>query len=162
MGEVTQQEIDERVAILKHFRSLLQQQRNKFQEYLNVLEKQQLSIATEDTDAMFSHTELEQQVVSNIANLRKVIVPIHTMYQDLSKGKHISPAEDTEILSLQNELDNLQDKVIAQNKKNQQLLRSHMLDIKARLTAIKQSPYKMARSVYAQGAVTGQIVEVQI
>ena len=38
MAELTQQELDERVALLRKFRSVLEQQRNKFQEYLTVLE----------------------------------------------------------------------------------------------------------------------------
>ena len=44
MKEFSQKEIDERVAVLKRFKILLETQRNKFQEYLNVLEKQESSI----------------------------------------------------------------------------------------------------------------------
>ena len=61
---LTQEEIDERIAILKRFRKLLEEQRNKFREYLDVLEKQQSAIENGDTDAMLAHTELEQQIVS--------------------------------------------------------------------------------------------------
>ena len=60
--ELTQEELNERVALLKKFRGLLEQQRAKFQEYLTVLEKQQDSISTENTDALLAHTELEQQI----------------------------------------------------------------------------------------------------
>ena len=60
MAEITQQELDERVALLRKFRSLLEQQRNKFQEYLNVLEKQQDSITSQNTESLIAHTELEQ------------------------------------------------------------------------------------------------------
>ncbi|MBR7064567.1 MAG: flagellar biosynthesis protein FlgN, partial [Treponema sp.] len=60
MSELTQQEFEERVAILKRFRTLLEQQRNKFREYLNVLEKHQESILEENTEALVAHTELEQ------------------------------------------------------------------------------------------------------
>ena len=35
--ELTQAQIDERIAVLKRFRTLLEQQRNKFREYLHVL-----------------------------------------------------------------------------------------------------------------------------
>ena len=42
-NELTQAELDERVAILKRFRTLLEKQREKFQEYLKVLEKQIIS-----------------------------------------------------------------------------------------------------------------------
>ena len=81
MEELTQQELDERVALLRKFRSLLEQQRNKFREYLTVLEKQENSITSENPETLIAHTELEQQVVKNIANLQKVIVPMSKMYK---------------------------------------------------------------------------------
>ena len=80
MAEITQEELNERVAILKRFRTLLEQQRGKFREYLDVLEKQHDSITTENTEALLAHTELEQQVVKNLANLQKVIVPMSKLY----------------------------------------------------------------------------------
>ena len=52
MEKITQEELNERVAILKRFRSLLEQQRNKFREYLTVLEKQQDSINDENTEKL--------------------------------------------------------------------------------------------------------------
>ena len=36
MAEISQEELNERVAILRKFRSLLEQQREKFREYLKV------------------------------------------------------------------------------------------------------------------------------
>ena len=47
MANLTQTEIEERTAILKRFRSLLEQQRAKFKEYLHVLEEQEKTIKTE-------------------------------------------------------------------------------------------------------------------
>ena len=44
MEELTQQELDERVALLRKFRSLLEQQRNKFREYLR--NKESIKIIT--------------------------------------------------------------------------------------------------------------------
>lgn len=46
MAELTKQEIDERVAILKRYKSLLEQQRNKFREYLKVLENTRIQFLT--------------------------------------------------------------------------------------------------------------------
>ena len=67
MSELTQEELNERVAILRRFKSLLEEQRGKFREYLNVLEKQQDSITSENPESILAHTELEQQVVKNLA-----------------------------------------------------------------------------------------------
>ena len=73
MKEFSQKEIDERVAVLKRFKILLETQRNKFQEYLNVLEKQESSIENEDAESLKIHTEIENEVVNNIKNLQKVL-----------------------------------------------------------------------------------------
>ena len=70
MAEITHEELLERVALLRKFKSVLEQQRNKFKEYLSVLEKQQNSIESENPETILAHTELEQQVVKNISNLQ--------------------------------------------------------------------------------------------
>ena len=72
MAAISQEELEERVAVLHRFKTLLQQQRNKFQEYLTVLEKQQDSITSENPEKLLAHTELEQEIVRNISTLQKV------------------------------------------------------------------------------------------
>lgn len=146
MAEISQEELNERVALLKKFKQLLQQQRGKFQEYLNVLEKQQDSITEEDPEKLLAHTELEQQVVKNLSNLQKVIVPMTKMYRKTSNLQTVT--EDVEIQKLQNELSDLQNKVLKQNEINRDLLRIHIDQIKAHLNNFK-NPYKNNRSVYA-------------
>ena len=157
MAEITQQELDERVALLRKFRSLLEQQRNKFQEYLNVLEKQQDSITSQNTESLIAHTELEQQVVKNIANLQKVIVPMQKMYKAAVPMAHT--AEDSSINQIQNELNALQTKVLKQNQINRDLLRSHIEEIRTQIQNFK-NPYKNIRSVYAQPQRVASLVEV--
>ena len=158
MAELTQQELDERVALLRKFRSLLEQQRNKFQEYLNVLEKQQDSITSQNTENLIAHTELEQQVVKNIANLQKVIIPMQKMYNASVPMAHT--AEDSSIVQIQNELNSLQDKVLKQNQINRDLLRTHIETIRTQIQNFK-NPYKNVRSVYAQPQNVASLVEVE-
>ena len=111
--EISPQELEERVALLKKFKSLLQEQRAKFREYLNVLEKQETSIESENPEALLAHTELEQQVVYNIMSLQKVIVPM----SDLYAARTGSGKAEQSITDLQNDLSDLQHKVLAQNAK---------------------------------------------
>lgn len=155
MEEISEQELEERVALLKKFRGLLQQQRDKFREYLTVLEKQENSIASENADALLAHTELEQQVVSNIMNLQKVIVPM----SDLYKARGGDQREES-IASLQNDLSNLQNQVLTQNKKNRDLLRSHIDSIRTQIASFR-NPYKNRRSIYAEKSVTASLVMVE-
>lgn len=155
MEEISAQELEERVALLKKFRSLLQQQRDKFREYLNVLEKQENSITTENADALLAHTELEQQVVSNIMNLQKVIVPMADLYRERGGDQG-----EESITSLQSDLSNLQNQVLAQNKKNRDLLRSHIASIRTQIASFR-NPYKNHRSIYAEKNATGSMVVVE-
>jgi flagellar biosynthesis/type III secretory pathway chaperone len=154
--EITQKELDERVALLHRLKTLLEQQRNKFREYLNILEKQQDSISKEDPESLIAHTELEQQIVRNIANLQKVIVPMSKMYKNSDNGKN--PA--TEIQNLQKDLNDLQNKVLKQNQINRDLLRVHIDSIKSQIQNFR-NPYKNANSVYAQTQPVAQLVQVE-
>ena len=155
MEEISEKELEERVALLKKFRGLLQQQRDKFREYLNVLEKQENSIANEDADALLAHTELEQEVVSNIMNLQKVIVPM----SDLYKARGGDQKEET-IASLQSDLSALQNQVLAQNKRNRDLLRSHIDSIRTQIASFR-NPYKSRRSIYSEKSGAGNLVAVE-
>ena len=146
MAEITQEELNERVALLRRFRSLLEEQRGKFREYLNVLEKQQNSITSENPEALLAHTELEQQVVKNIASLQKVIVPMAKMYK--SSNNKAGTADDADIIKIQNDLSDLQNKVLKQNAINRDLLRVHIDQLRTQIAGFK-NPYKNNRSVYA-------------
>ena len=165
MAEITQEELNERVALLRRFRTLLEQQRAKFQEYLTVLEKQQDSISSENPESLIAHTELEQQVVKNIANLQKVIVPMSQMYKSVA-AVHGNPAaandekEAQSIQQLQNELSDLQNRVLKQNEINRDLLRIHIENIRTQIQNFR-NPYKNARSVYAQPQKVASLVEVE-
>lgn len=159
MAELTQEELNERVAILRRFRTLLEQQRAKFQEYLKVLEKQENSISKEDTDAIINHAELEQQVVAGIKNLQKVIVPMSEIYRKKAKGTHTEA--DKSVETIQNELERLQTKVLEQNQKNRKLLKVHLVQIRSQLENFK-NPYKNNKSVYATKVAEGNLVAVEV
>ena len=158
MAEISQKELNERVAILRRFRTLLEQQRGKFKEYLDLLEKQQKSISDENPESLIAHTELEQQVVKNIASLQKVIVPMSNMYKSVSANNNDKEAQS--ILQLQNELTDLQEKVLKQNEINRDLLRVHIESIRTQIQNFK-NPYRNARSVYAQPQKVASLVEVE-
>ena len=158
MKEITKEELNERVKILKKLRALLEMQRNKFREYLKVLEQQEHSIETENSEALIMHTELEQEVVKGIANLQKVIIPMSELYKSSSSSdENIS---DSAVNELQKDLSTLQNKVLAQNEKNRELLRTHMTQIKTQIEQFK-NPYRNVKSVYAQKVTAGNFVEVE-
>ncbi len=145
--ELSQKEIDERVAVLKRFKKLLQEQRNKFNEYLVVLETQQRSIAEENIDAIVHHTELEQEIIGDIFTIQKVIDPIEKMYKFSQPQKN-----DSEVLRLKTDLDNLQVQVLDQNKKNRELLQSRMTHLKKEIVSINPKFSYQPKAVHAEAS----------
>lgn len=157
MTELTQAEIVERTALLKRFKTLLEQQRAKFKEYLAVLESQEKTITEENTEQLLAHTELEQQIAANIISLQKVIHPMEELYRNSFSETDSVP----EIPRLQADLRQLQQQVLDRNKKNRDLLQIHITQIKDRLAAVK-NPYRNARSIYAQTAHTASCINISI
>lgn len=156
--ELTQAEIDERTAILRRFRSLLEQQRDKFREYLRVLESQSKMIQEENTQSLLAHTELEQQIASHIISLQKVIKPMELMYQErISKGR----GDVADIPVLQADLERLQRQVLERNQSNRNLLKLHMSQIKERMSTVT-NPYRHNKSVYAQSTQVASMVNISI
>ena len=156
--ELTQAEIDARTAILRRFRSLLEQQRDKFREYLRVLESQSKMIQEENTQSLLAHTELEQQIASHIISLQKVIKPMELMYQErISKGR----GDVADIPVLQADLERLQRQVLERNQSNRNLLKLHMSQIKERMSTVT-NPYRHNKSVYAQSAQVASMVNISI
>ena len=157
--KISKEELEERVAILRRFRSLLEQQRAKFQEYLDVLEAQEQKIQVEDADAIIAHSELETQIVGSIGALQKVITPMQKLYES-SRAATYNPRDAVPITDIQNELSSLQTKVLAQNEKNRMLLKSHITEVRSQIASFK-NPYRSNRSVYADRISTGSFISAE-
>lgn len=154
MSEISKEELDERVAIVKRFRSLLSAQRKKFETYLHALETHEHSIESEDADSLLAHTELEQTIIEGISNMQKVIVPMSVLYNEKNQTK------DETVSKLEHDLKVLQNKVLVQNEKNRNLLRVHIANIQNQMRALR-NPYRGNKSVYTHSEKVGSLVEVQ-
>lgn len=150
---LTQEQIDERVCVLKRLKELLTQQRKKFQEYLIVLEKQEFSIDEGDTDKLTVHTQLEENILNNIKNLQKVITPMEDMYRQTHEN-------DNEIPVLKADLTDLHEKVQAQNEINRTKLTSSLAVVRTKLNNFN-NPYKKAKSVYTKTQSTATMISLE-
>lgn len=158
--ELSQEEIEQRVAILKRFKTLLIEQRKKFQEYLKVLELQENKIEQEDTESLLKHSQLETEIVASIGSLQKVIVPMQKLYNE-SKIASYNPQEAIPIKNIQDDLRNLQSKVLQQNEKNRTLLKEHMSYLKEQIMNFK-NPCKNRSSIYASRATSGSRIAFEV
>jgi hypothetical protein len=159
-------QIDERKAVLRRFRELLEAQRDKFRRYLDVLEKQSGAIEEENTEAIRVHTELEQDIVGSIVTLRKVIAPIEAMYHEIVPHSGETFADDSgiavsAITALRADLENLQNRVLERNEKNRALLKTHLSQIRQKLDTFS-NPYRGSKSIYASSAGhTASLVQLE-
>ncbi len=160
MQQISQNELDERIAILKRFRFLLEQQRAKFQEYLEVLEMQETDIDEQKADAIIAHTELENQIVSNISSLQKIIVPMQNLYEKSGVAVY-NPQDSIPVTKLQDDLSKLRNQVLAQNEKNRGLIKNYMQSLRVEMNGFK-NPYRSKKSVYAGQEDSGQLVQIEI
>ena len=95
-------------------------------------------------------SQLEQQIVSSIENLQKVIEPVQSMYNAVAFGSSLREEDKTSVQKMQSELAALQKKVLVQNQQNQNLLKLHMEQIKKQIAEVhRANPYLGKRSVYA-------------
>lgn len=139
ISEISQTELSERVSILKRFKQLLEQQREKFQRYLKVLEVQELSIDDEDAEKIVQHAELGQALISEISSIKRVIDPIESMYRSVRTigMDPKSKAIELETTRLKQDLQNLQNNILAQNKINRDKLKGQLSGLRKQIANIK-------------------------
>ncbi|HAP42890.1 MAG: hypothetical protein A2087_05985 [Spirochaetes bacterium GWD1_61_31] len=137
------EEMNQRVAVLKRFRELLVRQRDKFRDYLKVLDNQRADIENGDVDALVVHVEAEQGMVAEIFAVQKVIDPLEDMYRAAYHGAAPEGIDD-----LKASLGELQTEVVKRNGQNQVLLKQRVEMLRHEIMTIN-NPYSKRKSVYS-------------
>jgi hypothetical protein len=148
--KISEGELAQRVAVIKRFKELLVQQRERFRSYLAVLDKQQqLIIGIDSADEIVAHVELEEQIVADIFSIQKVIDPMEVMYNSVSP---YLPAND--VLELKATLEDLKNQAAVRSRRNRDLISSRMKEINKDIQAIKNNPFfsKARFSLYQNAA----------
>jgi hypothetical protein len=137
----------------ERIRELLRSQRDRFREYLTVLDKQQDVIERGDTEALLAHVELEEHILRDIFNIQKVILPLEDLYHTLS-------ADDEETISLKASLEGLKREAAARSERNRELLSGRMAKIRQEIKNLRGNPYAARRSIYAD-SVAPSLVDLK-
>jgi hypothetical protein len=152
------EELDQRIAALTRFRELLRAQRDRFREYLAVLDKQQDVIARGDTEALLSYVDLEEQLLKDIFNIQKVAGPLEDLCRGLSAADRGAPAgEEAGIRGLKATVERLREEAAANTARNRGLLARRMTEIRSEIKGLRGNPYAARRSVYADGGAPRMI-----
>ncbi|MDR2135774.1 MAG: flagellar biosynthesis protein FlgN [Treponema sp.] len=156
------EELNQRVAILRRFRALLAEQRDRFRAYLEELDTQKDVIETGSAEELIAHVEMEEKIVADIFAIQKVIVPLDTMYRSLSapSGAAGSPAAsgpaadsagaETEVLGLKSALDNLKKEAVIRSGRNKEILSRRLLEMREEIKSLRANPYRSG--AYAAGS----------
>jgi hypothetical protein len=137
---ISESELAQRVAVIKRFKELLVQQRERFRSYLTVLDRQQLLIVNGGADEIAAHVELEEQIVADIFSIQKVIDPLEIMYNaaGVAGGPYLTA---NDVPALKATLEDLKTQAAARSGQNRDLLSGRMADINSEIQAIKNNPF---------------------
>ena len=163
-SSISEDELEQRVAVIKRFKDLLVQQRDRFRTYLDVLDRQQLLIGYGSAEEITAHVELEEQIVEDIFSIQKVIAPLEIMYNAVSSARDVTPDDDiddmgtfitiNDVPELQATLEDLKVQAVARSMQNRDMLSGRMEKIDSDIQKIKNNPFmsKVRYSLY-QNAV---------
>ena len=156
VSAISEDELAQRVAILKHFRELLVQQRERFQRYLVTLEKQQAVIETGSSGELADYIEQEEQIIADIFSIQKVIDPLEEMYNATVPA---SSAGDVPVLKTA--LKELKDQVAARSAQNRELLSLRMDVLRSEIIELRNNPLaNAARSAFSHSG-TASIIDIE-
>jgi hypothetical protein len=164
-GGIDSGELAQRVAILKRFKTLLTQQRDRFRSYLELLDKQQSVIESGSADDLLTYVEIEEKIVADIFSIQKVIDPLEEMYYSVVAGGDPSklPSKDgEEVNGLKASLENLKNEAVIRSTQNKELLSKRMVELRQEIKNLRNNPYAAAsrRSGYGAAASSPALVDL--
>ena len=148
-AEIDSAELAQRVAILKRFKTLLSQQRERFRSYLNLLDKQQNVIESGSAEDLLTYVEIEEKIVADIFSIQKVIDPLEEMYNAVVSDKNPVKSRlniensntQEEVPSIKASLEVLKSEAVIRSTKNRESLSKRMLELRQEIKSLRNNPY---------------------
>ena len=120
-------------AIIKHLNDLLSTQRDRFQLYLEVLNKQKDAIEHARVENILAYVEAGEKLAADIFAIQKVIEPLENA---------TSVSETQEIVNIKAVLEHLRQNAILQSEENKALLSKRMALIACEIKSLQQNPMR--------------------
>ena len=170
-NDIDSVELAQRIAVLRRFKTLLTQQRDRFRSYLDLLDKQQSTIESGSADDLLTYVEMEEKIVADIFSIQKVIDPLEDLYSSVVSGfgPGKAPARETlksegadEVPSLKASLEDLKNEAVARSAKNRELLSKRMIELRTEIKSLRNNPFAAStrRSVFNDGD-TASLVDIK-
>jgi len=166
---INKAELAQRVAILRRFKTLLTQQRDRFRSYLNLLDKQQSVIEKGSAEELLSYVEIEEKIVADIFSIQKVIDPLEEMYYAVAAGNNsqvkkagdLSDNQD-EVPSLKASLEKLKNEAVISSARNKELLSKRMIELRSEIKALRNNPYAASAKRSSFGGMnTASLIDIK-
>ena len=160
--DLPQEEINRRTAVLKRFRELLKAQRDRFQAYLSVLERQRNMIENGTAEELIRHVELEEKIVADILSIQKVIDPIEHLYNTvrINPAHNANPKDNDEVINIKTALEGLKKEAVTRSERNKNLLSKRMSELRSEIKSLRSNPYNRQRSAYS-GPGVPSVVDIK-
>lgn len=118
--------------IAKKIRKTLLDKKERLEDYLHLLEKEEEDIINKDPEKLIAHIDLEKNILIELSLLKKVINPLEIAYYNSPYKK------DNSLLELRNNINRLSDQIKEKSDKNQQVLKIALDKVKAELKGIRK------------------------
>jgi len=168
--DIDSAELAQRVAVLKRFKTLLSQQRDRFHNYLDLLDKQQGVIESGSAEDLLTYVEIEEKIVADIFSIQKVIDPLEEMYYSVVSGHGTPKASgkienntdnQEEVPGLKASLEKLKSEAVIRSTKNKELLSKRMVELRQEIKTLRTNPYAVSgRSAYSNSN-TASLVDLK-
>jgi hypothetical protein len=157
--DLSPNELNHRVAVLKRFKELLKTQRDRFRAYLEVLDKQKDVIEQGSADELIRHVELEEKIVADIYAVQKVIDPLEDMYHaaQIKAPNGFGKASGDEVPDLKAALEGLKAEAVARSGRNKELLSRRMVELRNEIKSLRSNPYLQRKPSYSNAGTGGRL-----
>jgi hypothetical protein len=150
-GRIDRGEFNRRVEFLRRFKEALVRQRERFQAYLDLLERGPVATDSPQETLEF-HITLEEAVIRDIALFERNIRPLEAMYE-------AQDFDDTDIPQLRASLKRTREEVIRRTKASREQLRQQIQEVTRSRTPVL-IPRDPAYQRPGSGQQTATIVNV--
>ncbi|MDR3325209.1 MAG: flagellar biosynthesis protein FlgN [Spirochaetaceae bacterium] len=160
-GELSALEIKKRVAVLGRFRELLLEQRDRFQNYLVVLDKQKTVIESGSADDLSEHIKMEEKIIADIFTIQKSIAPLRMVFGFAEAGGTQADGAAAEAAELQSCLEALKDEAVLRVNENKKLLQVRLNVLRSDIKNIRANPFALKRRQLYTESASASLLDIE-
>lgn len=132
--------------LAKRIRANLMEQKEKLEDYLKLLDQQEIDINTKNADNLLSHAKVEKDVVKELSQLKIILEPLEKMYRTSEYQK------DEALQGLKESIDRLSENVQKKAEANVNNLTSTLDNLQKQIKQVRSKKATNTNNVYSNAA----------